>query len=141
MLQKHFANVEDTDGLVIRFPLDDMIDRGILKKERGQIKRPSDQDLVVYTRSASIATSSEMSAALSLFLTCPEFPQAYAMSGGVLTINKLTISADPVDTGEGEVLAGTLTATLTRANAKGPVGSLRAVFDFPPPRRPLTDFK
>ncbi len=79
-------------------------------------------------------------AALSLFETCPEFPTLDVLSG-VLQLTTVTLAQDPQDTGRMERLAGTLTATLTRSNAEGRVGTLRAEFDFAPPRRPLTDFK
>ena len=66
---------------------------------------------------------------------------ARALDSGVLLLDKITLAADPADTGTGERLSGTVTATLTRAIDDDPVGTLQAFFDFTPPRRPLTDFK
>jgi hypothetical protein len=137
IIQKHRVDVEETDGLVIRFSIQKMLESGVLIFDRGQIVRADPSSpIIVQTSTAPSAAN----VSLSLFQTCPEFPTHYAR-GGVLTFDKLTLAGDPEDTGTGEVIAGTLTATLSRASETEPVGTLDAVFDFEPPRRPLTDFK
>lgn len=139
ILQKHRVDVEETDGLVIRVRLDALLRTGalIVDEGRGQIVR-KEPGAALALRTSSVAEDANI--ALSLFLTCPEFPTHYAVDG-LLRLEKLTLSKLPEQTGEGESIGGTLTATLTRSNAEGPVGTLDAEFDFSPPRRPLTDFK
>jgi hypothetical protein len=138
MIQRHRVNVEETDGVVIRMKLDDLLEQGLLHID-------SERDL--YTRvdtgkplSLPITLAeADVNVSLSLFQTCPDFPTHNA--SGRLELSAIEIARDPMDTGRNEHLAGTITATLTRANAEGRVGELRAAFDFAPPRRPLTDFK
>jgi hypothetical protein len=137
IIQKHRVNVEETDGLVIRLSLQRLLDQGVLEFAREQIVR-TDGDKPIVIRTSTAPEDANVS--LSLFGTCPEFPTHYGQSG-VLTIDKLTLAADPMDTGTGERIGGTMTATLTRANEREPVGTVEAIFDFAPPRRPLTDFK
>jgi hypothetical protein len=137
IIQKHRVDVEETDGLVIRFSLEKLLDDGTVVVDRDRIVRADPTQEVVIRTSTS---PDDANAALSLFGTCPEFPTHYA-SRGVFTLNKLTLAADPMDTGSGEAIGGTLTATLSRANERDPVGTVDADFDFFPPRRPLTDFK
>jgi hypothetical protein len=137
IVQKHKVDIEETDGLLIRVSLQRLLEQGVLIFDREQIVRAiPDKPIVVRTSTAR----EDANVSLSLFGTCPEFPTHYA-SQGVLTLDKITLTADPMDTGTGERLGGTLTATLTRSNERMPVGIVESFFDFAPPRRPLTDFK
>jgi hypothetical protein len=135
-IQKYRVDIEETDGLLIRFSIDTLIEGGILKIDREQVVR-TDPDAPLLLRTSTAAT--DANASLSLFGTCPEFPTHFG--SGLLTIDKLALAADPMDTGTNERISGTLTATLTRSNSRFPVGEMEAIFDFAPPRRPLTDFK
>lgn len=137
MIQKHRVDLEEGDALVIRFLIQQYLDEGVLVIDRNQIVR-ADPNTPLTVRTST--SHSDANSSLSLFDTCPEFPTHYATSG-VLTLDKLTLALDPQDTGTGERISGTLTATLSRSNENDPVGSLEAIFDFAPPRRPLTDFK
>lgn len=137
IIQEHKVDVEESDGLVIRFSLDQQIEQDHLVYDRDQIIR-TDLSQPLTIRTSTVHTDANV--ALSLFKTCPMFPTHYAHSG-LLTLDKITLAADPADTGTGERLSGTVTATLTRAIDDDPVGTLQAFFDFDPPRRPLTDFK
>jgi hypothetical protein len=138
-IQKHRVNVEETDGLAILINLDACLDQGrlVIDRGRGQIVR-ADSSQSLDLRTSTVPP--DANAALSLFQTCPEVPTNHAI-GGVLELTKLTISERPEQTGEGERVAGTLTATIAREDLDGPAGTLEASFDFAPPRRPLTDFK
>jgi hypothetical protein len=138
-IQKHKVNVEETDGMVLRLQLDQLLDVGIIRADDA-----SDQIVPTVTTAPltlDLSTDEDdTNASLSLFQTCPEFPTHEALSGEV-RFDIFALAIDPDDTGRGEHLAGTVTATLTRANATGRVGDLRAEFDFLPPRRPLTDHR
>jgi hypothetical protein len=134
-IQQYKAELEESDGLSIRLDLKRMMTLGIFATDprTSQIVRADP------TRAAVVATSTlagDVNVALSLFTTCPNFPTSFARAG-VLSLDKVTIAADPTNSGENERLGGTVTATLSRANEDGPVGTLQAVFDFSPPRRPL----
>jgi hypothetical protein len=138
-IQKYRSALEEADGLAIRLNLKRLMKLGIFVDDtnRHQIVRAD------ATRAALIKTSTladDANASLNLFNTCPSFPSSYA-SRGRLSLDKVTLAEDPVDTGENESLGGTLTATLTRANEELPVGTIDVVFDFSPPRRPLIDNK
>jgi hypothetical protein len=134
------VRVEETDGLTFRLDLDALLDAGLLRVDeaRGQLVRadPSQPLRLPLTESAALGVN----ATLSLFQTCPEFPQ-FAAGSGTLTLTALTLAADPDETGEQERIAGTATATLTRTSTKASVGTLDAAFDFTPPRRPLATFR
>ncbi len=134
-IQRYKSELEESDGLSIRLDLKRLMKLGVLTTDpkASQIVRADP------TRAAVVTTSSlagDANIALSLYTTCPNFPTSYAQNG-VLTLDKVTIAADPTNSGENERLGGTVTATLTRANEDGPVGTLEAEFDFSPPRRPL----
>jgi hypothetical protein len=139
MIQRHRVNVEETDGLVVRLSLSALLDAGLLVLDRSR-------ELIVRADPAKplplevSLDPEDVNASLSLFQTCPDFPTHNAFDG-LLQLTAFDIREEPMDTGHMEHLAGTLTATLTRANAEGRVGTLRAAFDFAPPRRPLTDFQ
>lgn len=138
-MQKYPSEIEETDGLTVRVDLDDLMDRGLLVRDQGRaqiVRADPAKPLVVRTSTAP----SDANVSLSLFSTCAGFPTSYAIAGR-LTFDKLTLAADPKDTGDDERLGGTLTATIGRASSHAPVGNLRATFDFAPPTRPLTDFK
>lgn len=138
-IQQYAVEVEETDGLVIRFPLGVLLESGALVVDpaRSQIVRadPS-RPLVVRTSTHP----NDANAVLSLFQTCPEFPASRAVDGE-LTLDKLTLAAEPEDTGQGERLGGVLRATMGRASSRSTIGTVDAIFDFAPPRRPLTDFR
>ena len=139
MIQKHRVNVEETDALVVRMNLDDLLESGRLSIDsvNEQYVRP---DPAVPLALDLTLDPEGTNASLSLFQTCPEFPTHQAIAGELI-FTAIVISQDPEDTGRMEHLAGTLTATLTRSNAEGRVGTLQSAFDFAPPRQPLTDFK
>ena len=139
MIQKHRVNVEETDGLVIRMSLEKLLEEGRLLLDDGTaqfVRSDATKPLIL----AVSLDEGDANAALSLFQTCPEHPTHQAQQG-LLQFTTFNVAEDPMDTGRMEHLAGTLTATLTRSNAEGRVGMLRAAFDFAPPRRPLSDFK
>ncbi|MBI2377737.1 MAG: hypothetical protein HYV07_27290 [Deltaproteobacteria bacterium] len=115
-ISKYGVELEETDGLVIRVP------------DAVALSRRKVRPLVLpLTRSATT-----VNAALSLFQTCPTRPTLHATSGE-LVLDKFTINADPDDAGEGEVVAGTLTASVASAHPDRPAGWIRAEFDFFPP--------
>jgi hypothetical protein len=137
-IQKYRVSIEETDGLQIRIDLVALLNRGLLTDDRARhqiIRTDPTKPLVLATSTAS----TDANAVLSLFTTCPDFPSSEARSG-VLSFDKLTLAEDPTNTGENERIGGTLTATLSRAYTSTAVGTLDAVFDFAPPRRPLTVF-
>jgi hypothetical protein len=139
MIQRHRVNVEETDGVVIRLSIDDLMESQqlALDSERHLFVQPDPATPIVL----SVGRDPDgTNAALSLFSTCPEFP-THPVLAGELKLDTIIIAEDPDDTGRMEKLTGTLTATLTRSNAEGRVGTMLTVFDFAPPRRPLTDFK
>jgi hypothetical protein len=130
--------VEETDGLTVRLDLGALRRRGLLRVDparrqlvRADLSRPLEIPLT--------PGDGEANAVLSLFDTCPDFPQ-FPVVEGSLRLTALTLAADPEDTGEQERVVGTITATLARASSDAPVGTLRASFDFTPPRRPLATF-
>lgn len=137
LIQKYAVKVEETDSLVMRVNLDHLLELGLLVEDpaQEQIVRAGEAPLELPTS----RDPEDVNVALSLIQTCPEFPTHQAMSGTV-RFTSFVLSLDAEDTGREERLAGTLTSTLTRANADGPVGSVRSTFDFEPPRQPLTDF-
>lgn len=138
-LQEHAAEVEETDGLTIRLDLRPLLEDGrlVVDTQRDLIVR-GDPERPLVIRTSTRSTDANVS--LSLFSTCPEFPTAQAIDGQ-LVLDKLNLAEDPEDTGEGERLGGTVTATLARSSSAKPAGTLDATFDFSPPRRPLTDFR
>lgn len=135
-IQKYRVDVEETDSLVIRFSVDELLRDGTLAIKDEQIVR-ADSNSPIVIRTSTL--SGDANASLSLFGTCPEFPTHFGT--GLLKFEEFTLALEPMDTGTNELLVGTLTATLTRNNAREPVGTMEAIFDFAPPRRPLTDFK
>lgn len=136
---EYAVRIEETDGLAIRLDIQRLLEDGLLVRDLGReqiVRADSDRPLEV-----PLALESPLgNAALSLFQTCPNFPTAYALDG-VLSLSHLTLASDPEATGERERLGGTVTATLTRSGAAAPIGTLRARFDFAPPRRPLVSFR
>jgi hypothetical protein len=132
------VRVEETDGLTLRLDLAALRRRGLLRVDasRGQLVR---SDLSRPLEIPLTPGAGEAGAVLSLFGTCPDFPQ-FPGAEGMVRLTALTLAAEPEDTGEQERLAGTLTATLTRSSTDARVGLLRASFDFTPPRRPLATF-
>ncbi|MCK6544410.1 hypothetical protein L6R52_00940 [Myxococcota bacterium] len=138
-IQEHAAEVEETDGLTIRLDLRPLLADGriVVDHQRAQLVRgDGTRPLVVRTSTSP----RDANVSLSLFGTCPEFPTSHAIDGQ-LVLDKLTLAEDPEDTGDGERLGGTVTATLARSSGTTPAGTLEATFDFSPPRRPLTDFR
>jgi hypothetical protein len=114
-IQQYPVRLEETDGLLIRLPS--------VMALRANSMRP----LVVPVSTAP----SDVNAALSLFQTCPDRPQLYAVEG-TISFDLFTIQADPANTGDNEVLKATLTATVVSVEPGVRVGWVRSSFDFFP---------
>lgn len=138
LLQRHPVKVEETDALVMRIDLDLLLELGLLAVDEAEEQIVLAEDAVLEL--ATTRDPDDVNVAVSLIETCPEFPTHQALTGTV-SFTTFVVAEDAKDTGRDERLAGTLAATLTRANADGPVGTVRSTFDFAPPRQPLTDFK
>src|SRR5205823_2655350 len=110
-MQQYKVQVEETDGLVIRLNLKKLIETGVLVPDPSKLKivRADPTKAVVIRTSTS---PNDANASLSLFKTCAGFPTNDA-SSGVMTLTKVTLAQDPMETGNNERLAGTLTATLS----------------------------
>lgn len=134
-IQKYSDSINNTDGLQIRVDLTRLLKqkRLIVDMARGQIERA---DAAAALALQTTTSTTDANVALSLYVTCPDFPSSYA-SQGLLSFDEFTLASQPADTGDNERLGGTVTATLTRAGDDGPIGTLQAVFEFSPPRRPL----
>jgi hypothetical protein len=141
-IQRYRVSLEETDGLQIRLNLQELLSRGLLVvNANNQIVRADPTKALTLPVSALTATNaSDANATLNLFTTCPDFPTSEARTG-VLSLTKVTLAQAPNDTGENERIAGALTATLSRAYTSTSVGTLESLFDFAPPRRPLTVFQ
>jgi hypothetical protein len=120
-IQQYAVRLEESDGLLIRVPS--------VMALRANATRP----LVVPLSTAP----SDVNAALSLFQSCPDRPQLFAVEG-VLSFDLFTIQADPVNTGDHEVLKGTLTATVVSVEPGVRVGWIHSTFDFFPQAQPLS---
>ncbi len=138
-VQEFRVNLEETDGLLIRLNIDHLLEEGqlVVDERRSHIVR-SDPAVPLELPVGSGPGQADVS--FSLFQTCADFPTSHGASGA-LSLRNITLAEDAVDTGENERITGTVTATLSRADLKGPAGTLRADFDFAPPRRPLLDFE
>lgn len=115
------VDIEQGDGLFIR--IDDVKTIGDPMTEPRPFSRSIDR------------SANGVNASLSLFQTCPDRPTLRASSGRV-TFSSFSIATDPADTGDQELLVGTLTATLTGVDGNV-AGSLTAEFDFRPRRLPV----
>ena len=134
----HQVRLEETDGLSIRVPLQELVDRGLL------VLDPARDRLVRADQSQALRLpvglgQDELNASFSLYLTCPDQPSFPAI--GTLVLNDLVLAAEGEDTGVDEHVQGSFTATLTRSLDGPVVGQLRSEFDFLPPRQPLATFK
>lgn len=118
---EHEVDFEETDALVIL--INDLAP--LQADETRPLVRPISN------------TPDGINLALNLFQTCPDRPTLHGISGEI-RFDKFDIADDPEDTGVLEVLAGTLTASLTSASRTSTVGWVRATFDFLPPKPPLS---
>ncbi|MBI4820452.1 MAG: hypothetical protein HY791_29565 [Deltaproteobacteria bacterium] len=122
VIAEHGVELEETDGLLIRVP-------GAIALSA----KPERPIVLPLSRDPEVTN-----AALSLFQTCPTRPTLFTTSGS-LVLDRFTINPKPEDAGDGEVIAGTLTASVASADADRNAGWIRAEFDFLPPSRLLRD--
>lgn len=139
-IQEYRVRIEESDSVAVRVEMAKMIDAGLLEideaNDRIVLADPSTPLVLPVGTEGGFAN-----ATLSLFQTCPDFPTLFATSG-TLRISDWVIAVDPEDTGRGERLVGTLTATLADAAAPDtPAATVASEFDFEPPRRPTISFK
>lgn len=134
----HQVRLEETDGLSIRLPLQDLVDAGVLVLDpvRDRLVRKDESRPLTLQVGATPKVSN---ASFSLYSTCPDQPNFPAY--GTLTFDDLVLAAAGEDTGVDEHVKGAFTATLSRSLDGPLVGTLRSEFDFLPPRQPLATFK
>lgn len=139
VLQAEQAVREETDGLILRVPMDTWLRDGRLFVDLNQDSIVLPVGASPLAAKTSTATN-DVNVSLALFHTCPKLPQFYA-GAGQFTLSGLTLRIDPDDTGDREHLRGRVQADLFRPGQTEVVAELEAMFDFAPPVRPLVDFQ
>lgn len=139
-VQEYRVRIEETDSAAVLLDLTSLIEEGTLVADENadEIRRADEATPLVLPL---VPEGGFANASLSLFQTCPNFPTLHATSGTV-ELTEFVLAIDPEDTGRGERLAGTFTATVARSvDLADPAGTTVGVFDFAPPRRPTVTFK
>lgn len=118
------VDLEETDGLVIQVESVTELRAAWAQVDPGPLTLPVG------------AGGSPVRAALSLFSTCPRAPTLQVVAG-TLTFTHLALAASPADTGDGELVTGTITASVAGPDRERMLGSFSARFDFEPQNAPL----
>ncbi len=130
---QHRAVQEEVDNLSVRIDMQPLLDQGLMEV-RGDFYELTQSPIMVSLSS----TTADL--ALNLYSTCPDRPNATSTDGQV-TLQNFRIAVVDSDTGEQELITGSVSATVEMRARTTVTAQVQASFDFAPPRSSLITFE